>query len=113
MTVTVNTQTILFILAILGCIALVFLIIVLKKLANLISSIDDLIVRNSTNVGLTIAKLPSIVSSVDDVVDNAKDITDVAVDVSSDVLVAKEKIKSGIKTSIEVAGIVKDVMKKK
>lgn len=112
MTFIINTQTILFILAVLGCVALVFLIILLNNLSKLISSIEDLINKNSTNVGLTIAKLPSLISGVDDVVDNAKDISDVAVDVASDVLVAKEKIKSGIETSVNVAGIVKDVLKK-
>ncbi|MBC2576024.1 hypothetical protein [Peptostreptococcus canis] len=112
MTITIDIQTILFILAILGCVVLIFLIIFLKKLSNLISRIDDLINQNSTNVGLTIAKLPSLISGVDSVVDNAKDVSDVAVDFASDALVAKEKIKSGISTSVNIAGIVKDVFKK-
>lgn len=109
---TINIDTIMFILAVLGCVALVFLIILLKRLSSLLGRVDDLINQNTTNIGLAIAKLPSLLSGVDSVVDNAKDISDVAVDFASDALVAKEKVKSGINTSANVAGIVKDVFSK-
>ncbi|WP_101773139.1 hypothetical protein [Peptostreptococcus faecalis] len=112
MTFTIDTQTILFILAILGCIALIFLILLLKRLNGLLLSIETLINQNSANVSLTIAKLPGLATNVDAVVDNAKDVTDVAVDVASDVLVAKEKIKSGISTSLDIASIIKNSFKK-
>lgn len=112
MEITINTQTILFVLAILGCIAMIFLIVLLKKLSSVLESVDNLIKQNTTNVGLTIAKLPSLISGVDAVVDNAKDVSDVAVDVASDVLAVKEKVKSGINTSVHVANIIKDTMKK-
>lgn len=112
MSITVNLESVLFVLVILGCIALIFLIIVLKRLSSLMSNIDMLITQNSNNVGLTIAKLPGILSTVDTVLDNAKDVTDVAVDVSADVLTAKEKVKSGFQTTAAVADIIKTSFRK-
>ena len=76
------------------------------------TNIDTFITQNTNNIGLTIAKLPAIASNIDSVADNAKDITDVAVDVSADVLLAKEKVKSGIKTTSAVADIIKTSFKK-
>ncbi|SEN64873.1 hypothetical protein SAMN05216454_10781 [Peptostreptococcus russellii] len=107
MSITVNLEVVLFVLVILGCIALIFLIIVLKRLSALMSNIDMLITQNTNNVGLTIAKLPGILSTVDSVLDNAKDVTDVAVDVSADVLTAKEKVKTGLHNTAAVANIIK------
>lgn len=112
MSITIDIETVLFVLAILGCIALIFLIVVLKKLSALMTNVDTLITQNSNNLGLTIAKLPGILTTVDAVVDNAKDVTDVAVDVSADVLTAKEKVKSGIQTTAAVADIIKTSFRK-
>ena len=112
MSITIDIESVLFVLAILGCVALVFLILVLRKLSALMTNIDTLITQNSTNIGLTIAKLPGILTTVDEVTDNAKDVTDVAVDVAADVLTAKEKVKSGISTTAAVAGIIKDTFSK-
>ena len=55
MTLTISIDTILFLLALLGCAVLVALIILFRKLSSLISNVDTLLVQNSTNVGLAIA----------------------------------------------------------
>lgn len=112
MGITIDIDLVLFILAVLGCVALVFLIIFLKKLSILITNIDNLVNQNSTNIGFTIAKLPGLIDNIDSVVDNAKDVTDVAVDVSADVLSAKEKIKTGISSTSTVLNVLKSSFKK-
>lgn len=112
MSITINIQVVLFVLAILGCVALIFLIVLLRRLSALMTNIDTIITQNSTNVGLTIAKLPGILDQVDSVVDNAKDVSNVAVDVAADVITAKEKVKSGFATTTAVAGIIKDTFSK-
>lgn len=112
MELTINTQLVIFILAILGCVVLIFLIIVLKRLASLLQGIESIITQNTTNIGLTIAKLPVIFDNVDKISDNVKDVSDVAVDVSADVLEVKNKVKGGVNTSVDVFRIVKDVFKK-
>ena len=105
MTITLNMNFFLTLLVLLGCIAMIFLIILIKRLAELFSSIDDLIKENKNSIGLTVANLPSITDNVDSIVENAKEITD-------DATKAKDKIKSGITTGIDVAKIVKDTFKK-
>ena len=60
MTITINIDTILFLLALLGCATLIALILLLKKLTAFISSVEALLVQNSTNVGLAISKIPAI-----------------------------------------------------
>lgn len=112
MGITIDIELVLFILAVLGCVALIFLIILLKKLSTILTNIDTLIMQNTTNIGLTIAKLPGLVDNVDAVVDNAKDVTDVAVDVSADILTAKEKVKSGISNTSSILGAIKSTIKK-
>ncbi len=112
MSITIDLESVLFVLAILGCIALIFLIIVLNKISSVMSNVDTLITQNTTNIGLAIAKLPGILSTADSVVDNAKDVTDVAVDFSADILTAKEAVKSKIQTSATVLDIIKTTFKK-
>lgn len=112
MTLTISIDTILFLLALLGCVALVALIILFRKLSSLISNVDTLLVQNSTNVGLAIAKLPSILENVDTVTDNVKEVSEVAVDISDDISTAKETLKKGIVKSAGLVVKAKDHFKK-
>ncbi|WP_052045364.1 hypothetical protein [Peptostreptococcus sp. MV1] len=112
MTLTISMQTILFILAILGCMVLVALIILLKKLIKLIENVDNLLIQNTTNVGLTIAKLPTILENVDAISDNVKEVSEVAVDIGDDISTAKDKFKTGIVKSASLAVKAKDHFKK-
>lgn len=105
MTITLNMDLFLSILAFLGCVAMVFLVIFLKKLADILRSVDNLIKENKNSIGLTVANLPSITDNVDTIVGTAKDIT-------VDAAVIKDKIKSGVTTSVDVVKIVKDTIKK-
>ena len=103
MTITLDMSLFLSILALLGCVAMVFLIIFLKRLAEILRSVDTLIKENRNSIGLT--NLPSITGNVDTIVGNAKDITE-------DAAVIKDRIKSGVSTSVDVVKIVKDTIKK-
>lgn len=105
MTITLNMDLFLSILAFLGCVAMVFLVIFLKRLADILRSVDNLIKENKNSIGLTVANLPSITDNVDTIVGTAKDIT-------VDAAVIKDKIKSGVTTSVDVVKIVKDTIKK-
>ena len=108
MTITINIDTILFLLALLGCATLIALILLLKKLTAFISSVEALLVQNSTNVGLAISKIPAILENVD----NAKEVSEVAADISNDISTAKETVKNGIIMSAGLAAKAKDHFKK-
>jgi len=101
MTITINIDTILFLLALLGCATLIALILLLKKLTAFISSVEALLVQNSTNVGLAISKIPAILENVDS-----------AADISNDISTAKETVKNGIIMSAGLAAKAKDHFKK-
>jgi hypothetical protein len=112
MTITINIDTILFLLALLGCATLIALILLLKKLTAFISSVDALLAQNSTNVGLAISKIPAILENVDSVTDNAKEVSEVAADISNDISTAKETVKNSIIMSAGLAAKAKDHFKK-
>lgn len=107
MSFTIDMDVLNFILAILGCVALIFLIMLFAKVIGLLKTIQKIITDNESNIDSTMNTIPSITRNVDGILDNTKDISAVAVDVAADVLDAKEKVKSTIKTSVDVAKIVK------
>ena len=94
MTITINIDTILFLLALLGCATLIALILLLKKLTAFISSVE------------------AILENVDSVTDNAKEVSEVAADISNDISTAKETVKNGIIMSAGLAAKAKDHFKK-
>ncbi|WAW15488.1 hypothetical protein [Peptostreptococcus equinus] len=111
MSFTIDMEVLNFILAIVGIIALVFLIMLFAKVIGLLKSVQKILDNNESNIDLTISTLPSITRNVDGILDNTKDISAVAVDVAADVLDVKEKVKSTVKTSVDVAKIVKTTFK--
>ena len=94
----IDLKIIYFILATLGCIALIYIIITLSNLNKLI--------KNS------LLKLPEVISNFNDVSENMKDITEVATDVTADFIVTKENMKSNIEVVTEILNILKSIFGK-
>ena len=108
----IDLKLIYFILAILGCIALVYLIITLSNLNKFIKNSNELVVDNKDNIKNSLLKLPKLVSNFSDVSENVKDITEVATDVTADFIITKENMKSNIEVVTEIINIFKSVFGK-
>lgn len=96
----ITIDTIMFVLAVLGCIALVFLIILLKRLASLFENINTIVVQNSTNVGASMAKIPGLIDNANEIANNAKEVSDLAAGVAEDIQSAKETAKKAVVSAI-------------
>ena len=92
----IDLKIIYFILATLGCIALIYIIITLSNLNKLIKNSNELVIDNKNNIRNSLLKLPEVISNFNDVSENMKDITEVATDVTADFIVTKENMKSNI-----------------
>lgn len=102
-----------FILALLGCLVLVYLIITLKNINDFIKSAKNIIELNSNNVTTTINKLPEVIDNVNEISDNLKDVTEVITDTTADFIVAKEHVKSNVEIATDILKIVKSVVSNK
>ncbi len=100
-------------LLILGCVAIVYLILVLKNLNEFLKNIKKLINDNSSSITTTVTKLPGVVDNVNDISDNIKDVTEVVTDTTADFLVAKESVKSNIEIVTDIINIIKSVISSK
>lgn len=96
-------------LALLGCVAIVYLILTLNKVLKLVSNINSLLDQNKDNLTKTINDLPTIANNVNDACQNIKDISDVATETTADLIVAKENIESNVETVKEIAKIINQV----
>lgn len=101
------------ILALLGCVAIVYLILTLNKVLKLVSNINSLIDQNKDNLTKTINDLPEIANNVNDTCQNIKDISDVATETTAELIVAKEHIESNVEIVKEIVRIVSQVFFKK
>ncbi|MEG1131593.1 MAG: hypothetical protein RSD77_04700 [Romboutsia sp.] len=109
----IDISAIYFVAALLGCIALVYLILTLKNVNDFIKSIKDLVSSNSQNVTTTITKLPMVVDNVSEISDNLKDVSEVITDTTADFIVAKESVKSNVEIATDILKIVKNVVANK
>ncbi len=100
-------------LMILGCVAIVYLILVLKNLNEFLKNIKKLINDNSSNITTTVTKLPGVVDNVNEISDNIKDVTEVITDTTADFIVAKESVKSNVEIATDILHIVKNVISNK
>jgi len=100
------------ILAILGCVALIYLILTLMNLSKLIKNANELVIVNKNNISKSLSDLPQVVSNFNEVSGNIKDITEVATDVTADFIVTKENMKSNLEVLTEILSIVKSVFSK-
>ena len=108
----IDLKIIYFILATLGCIALIYIIITLSNLNKLIKNSNELVIDNKNNIRNSLLKLPEVISNFNDVSENMKDITKVATDVTADFIVTKENMKSNIEVVTEILNILKSIFGK-
>ena len=108
----IDLKIIYFILATLGCIALIYIIITLSNLNKLIKNSNELVIDNKNNIRNSLLKLPEVISNFNDVSENMKDITEVATDVTADFIVTKENMKSNIEVVREILNILKSIFGK-
>ena len=87
------------------CALLVYLIVTLTKVNKLIDDSRELLIKNKDNIDQIFTQAPQIVS-------NINDITEVATDITADIVVTKENMKSNLEVVSDVVGIVKNVMAK-
>ena len=108
----IDLKIIYFILATLGCIALIYIIITLSNLNKLIKNSNELVIDNKNNIRNSLLKWPEVISNFNDVSENMKDITEVATDVTADFIVTKENMKSNIEVVTEILNILKSIFGK-
>ena len=108
----IDLKIIYFILATLGCIALIYIIITLSNLNKLIKNSNELVIDNKNNIRNSLLKLPEVISNFNDVSENMNDITEVATDVTADFIVTKENMKSNIEVVTEILNILKSIFGK-
>ena len=108
----IDLKIIYFILATLGCIALIYIIITLSNLNKLIKNSNELVIDNKNNIRNSLLKLPEVISNFNDVSENMKAITEVATDVTADFIVTKENMKSNIEVVTEILNILKSIFGK-
>ncbi|MDZ4992132.1 hypothetical protein GNF80_03980 [Clostridium perfringens] len=109
----IDLNIIYLLLAILGCVAIVYLILTLNKILKLISNINGLLDQNKDNLNKTIQDLPVIANNVNNTCQNIKDISDVATETTAELIVAKENIESNVEIVKEIAKIINQVFFKK
>lgn len=100
---TIDMSTIYFVLSVLACILLAALVMTILKVNTLLSDVRDLFVKNTDNLDQVLSDLPKIVS-------NVSDITEVATDITADIVVTKENLKSNVNVLTDVVAIVKNVV---
>ncbi|WP_300351730.1 hypothetical protein [Clostridium sp.] len=109
----IDLNVIYLILAILGCVAVVYLILTLNKILKLLTNVNSILDQNKDNLSRTIADLPSIANNVNDACQNIKDISEVATETTADLIVAKENIETNVETVREIAKIISQVFLKR
>ena len=63
----IDLNIIYFIISILGCVALIYLIVTLANLNKLIKNSNELLVDNKNTISNSLSKLPEVISNFNDV----------------------------------------------
>lgn len=106
---SINLSFIYVIVAILGGIALIYLILVLKNILKITSQLSQVIEQNTDNLNQMIQDATKITDNVASVSDSAKDISDVVTDTTADLLLAKDRMQSNMGMIADILQIVKEV----
>lgn len=101
------------IIGIIAGITLVYLIITLNNICKLIKNINGFMERNSKSLECFCNKIPNITNNLDNIIINAKDISDVATEVTAEAIVAKENFTSYYDTVKDILDIIINVFLKK
>lgn len=94
------------IVGIIGVTALIYAIIVLQRLAKLISSVDEIVSSNKSNINKLCNDLPAIS-------DNIKDVSEVVTEVTAEAIAAKDSLASNLGTVKDIINIIISVFSKK
>lgn len=106
MTFTINFVDVLWgAFAIIGAIALVYLIITLMNVIKVLKNVNLLLEENKKNLNTTL-------DNVAHISENAKDISDVVTETTADVIVAKENLTGQLETVKDIVNIIIGVFKK-
>lgn len=108
----IELNTIYFILASAGCIAVFYLIIVLKNFNKLLKQSNEILADNKQSLKEAINDLPELVTNINDVSENIKDVSEVVTDVTADFIVAKDNVKSNLEVATEILSIIRNVFGK-
>ena len=116
MTFTINLNAIVFILCILGCIAVVYLIKVLHDLTGVIKNakeitdkVNTVLDDNTDNIKVSVSELPQVIKNFGEVGENLRDTSEVVTDIAADVIVTKENLKTNIDVVTDILHIIKNV----
>ncbi|MGL5314415.1 MAG: hypothetical protein ACRC92_14290 [Peptostreptococcaceae bacterium] len=108
----IDLNVIYFILALLGCIAIVYVIITLNNINKLIKTSNELMLNNKDSINKSLVNLPNVVANFSEVSENMKDVTEVVTDVTADFIVTKDNIKSNMEIGLEILNILRSVFSK-
>lgn len=101
------------IVALLGGIAIVYLIFVLRNILKISNQISAVIEQNNQNITQIIEDASKVSHNVASVSESVKDISDVVTDTTADFLITKDRMQSSMGIISDILQIVKDVFFKK
>lgn len=108
----IDLNLIYLVLTLLGCAALVYIIITLNNFNKLIRNANDILKENKNSINDSVSKFPEVVSSLKEVGTDMKDITEAITDVTAEFIVTKENIKSNFEVATDILTILRSVFKK-
>lgn len=108
----IDLKIVYFFIAILSCIALIYLIVSLNNFNKFIKNSNEIINNHKDAINNVFLKLPDTVSNFKDASENMKDVTEVVTDVTADFIVAKENINSNVELLTEIIAIIKNIFLK-
>lgn len=97
------------ILGILGCAALVYLIICLHKISQLLTKVNSFWDLNNNNLSKVVSDLPKATNNIIELTDNLNVVSQVVTQTAASTIEAKENISQYISMAKDIISIVKKV----
>lgn len=94
---------------ILGAVALVYLIIVLRKVYKLLSKAESMLDANEGNINSMMKTLPKASSNIAEMSENLKDVSGVITETAASAIVAKENLDDYLTTFKDIVAIIRKV----
>ena len=110
---SINLSFIYTLVALLGGIALIYFIFVLRNLLKITKQIGQVIEENTKNLEQMIQDSTKITENVASVSETVKGISDVVTDTTADLLIAKDRMQSNMSIMTDILHIIKEVFFKK
>jgi len=101
------------IVALLGGIAIIYLIFVLRNILKITKQVSGLIEQNNQNITQIIEDASKVSQNAVSVSDSVKDISDVVTDTTADFLVTKDRMQSNLGVMSDILQIIKDIFFRK